>query len=171
MRGIGSRRNLYVALSAMLISAGLVACGNSATSSQSSAATSSGGNPSPVSSGTGTSSSGSTGSSGGGSSTPGNSTKSVTLSWTPPAKNSDGTPLALCAPAAATGSCLAGYTLHYGTTSQDYTGSIQITDPSTTSYVVNDTTFPAGTYYFAISAYNGVQISSPMSGELTVTID
>ncbi|MDE2448522.1 MAG: fibronectin type III domain-containing protein [Gammaproteobacteria bacterium] len=70
-----------------------------------------------------------------------------------------------------TGSCLAGYTLHYGTSSQGYTGEIQITDPTTTSYVVSNPNFPSGTYYFAISAYNGLQASSPMSGEIQVTLD
>ena len=61
--------------------------------------------------------------------------------------------------------------MHYGTSSQDYTGEIQITDPTATSYVVSDTTFASGTYYFTISAYNGMQASSPMSGEVQVTLD
>ena len=96
------------------------------------------------------------------SSTPPDSTvKAITLSWSPPTENSDGTSL----------TNLAGYTLHYGTTPQDYTGSIEITNPTATSYVVSDSDFPAGTYYFAISAYNAQQVSSSMSGEVTVTLD
>lgn len=87
--------------------------------------------------------------------------KAVTLSWNPPTENSNGTSL----------TNLAGYTLHYGTTSQDYTGSIEITSPTQTSYVVSDSNFPAGTYYFAISAYNEQQVSSSLSGEISVTID
>ena len=87
--------------------------------------------------------------------------KSITLSWSPPTENSDGTAL----------TNLAGYTLHYGTTPEDYTGSIEITNPTATSYVVSDNNFPAGTYYFAISAYNAQQVSSSMSGEVTVTLD
>jgi hypothetical protein len=69
------------------------------------------------------------------------------------------------------GDCLAGYTLHYGTSPQNYTGEIPITDPTTTSYVINNTNFPAGTYYFAISAYNALQVSSPLTGEVEITLD
>jgi hypothetical protein len=87
--------------------------------------------------------------------------KSVTLSWNPPTENSNGTSL----------TNLAGYTLHYGTTPQDYTGSIEITDPTQTSYVLSNSNFPAGTYYFAISAYNQQQVSSSFSGEVSVTVD
>ncbi len=95
------------------------------------------------------------------SSAPGSTVKSIDLSWSPPTENSDGTAI----------TDLAGYTLHYGTTSQDYTGSIQITSPTATSYLVSDTNFPPGTYYFAISAYNAQQVSSSMSGQVTVTLD
>ena len=87
--------------------------------------------------------------------------KSVTLSWNPPTQNSDGSSL----------SNLAGYTLHYGTSSEDYTGSIEITNPTATSYVVSGSSFPPGTYYFAISAYNAQQVSSSLSGEISVTVD
>jgi hypothetical protein len=89
------------------------------------------------------------------------STKAVTLSWSPPTQNSDGSSL----------TNLSGYILHYGTASQDYTGSIEITAPTETSYVVSGSNFPPGTYYFAISAYNAQQVSSSMSGEVSVTVD
>ena len=89
------------------------------------------------------------------------SDKSTTLSWSPPTRNSDGTSL----------SNLAGYTLHYGTESEDYTGSIEITSPTATSYVVSNSNFPPGTYYFTITAYNAQQVSSSMSGEVSVTVD
>lgn len=87
--------------------------------------------------------------------------KSITLSWAQPTENSNGTSL----------TDLAGYTLHYGTSSQDYTGSIQITSPTQTSYVVSGSSFPPGTYYFAISAYNAEQVSSSLSSEVAVNID
>lgn len=87
--------------------------------------------------------------------------RSTTLSWSPPTRNSDGTRI----------TNLAGYTLHYGTASQDYTGRIEITNPTATSYVVSATSFPRGTYYFAISAYNAEQVSSSLSGEVSVTVD
>ena len=155
-RGVGSRRVMSVALVAVLLSAGLSACGGSGGTSPSGAASASSGPSSGAASS---------------SATPTTSTKSTTLSWSPPTQNSDGTPLSLCASGGASGSCLAGYTLHYGSSSQNYTGEIQITDPTATSYVVSDANFPAGTYYFAISAYNGLQSSSPMSGEVEVILD
>ncbi|MGA7539601.1 MAG: fibronectin type III domain-containing protein [Steroidobacteraceae bacterium] len=133
IRGVACpRRIAHVAL-AMLLCAALGACG----SGQSTSASSTGSSP------------------------PDPTIKSVTLSWSAPTQNSDGSPL----------TNLAGYTLHYGTASEDYTGSIEITSATTTSYVVSDSNFPAGTYYFAISAYNTEQVSSPLSSELSVTID
>lgn len=149
--GVGSPRIAPLAL-AVLICTGLAACNFSdhsvagttatATSATGSAATSSTAGATP-------------------SAPPASSTKSVTLSWSPPTQNSDGSSL----------TNLAGYTLHYGTASEDYTGSIEITSPTETSYTVSDSNFPAGTYYFAISAYNAEQVSSPLSGEVAVTID
>jgi hypothetical protein len=148
IRGVGSRI-APLALAALICTA-LAACNfsdhsaagtaasASATSSIASAATAATSGTSPVT-----------------------STQSVTLSWSPPTQNSDGSSL----------TNLAGYTLHYGTTSEDYTGSIEITSPTATSYTVSDSNFPAGTYYFAISAYNAEQVSSSLSGEVTVTID
>jgi hypothetical protein len=138
IRGLASSRGAHLAL-AMLVCAVLSACGPGKTSSATSA--------SATSTASGTSAA--------------SSAKSVTLSWSAPTQNSDGSSL----------TNLAGYTLHYGTSSQDYTGSIQITSPSATSYVVSDGNFPAGTYYFAISAYNAQQLSSPLSSEITVTLD
>jgi hypothetical protein len=140
----GSLRTVQLAL-ATLICAALSACGGSGNAMGAGSATSN---------------------------TPGNSTtatsspapptnNSVTLSWSPPTQNSDGTPL----------TNLAGYTLHYGTASLDYTGTIEVTNPATTSYVLSDANFPAGTYYFAISAYNSLQVSSPLSSEIQVTVD
>jgi hypothetical protein len=148
IRGLGSPRIAQLALAA-LICTGLCACGpDDATGS-----------------GAAVSASGSTGgltvTTGGGSGIGAPSDKSVTLSWSPPKRNSDGSSL----------TDLAGYTLHYGTTSQDYTGSIEITRPMQTSYVINTSTFPRGRYYFAISAYNTEQVSSSLSAEVSVALD
>lgn len=117
------------------------------------------GSPASSSAGSGNALTGSVGSAGATGSAP--TDKSTTLSWSAPTRNSDGSQI----------TNLAGYTLHYGTASQDYTGSIEITSPTATSYVVSGSTFPAGTYYFAISAYNAQQVSSSLSGELSVTVD
>lgn len=143
-RGVESPRIAQLALAA-LICTSLVACGDSGTPP---------GNSSAASASGASTNSGSTSSS-----VP--SDKSTTLSWSPPMQNSDGSSL----------TNLAGYTLHYGTSSQDYTGSVEITDPTKTSYVVSGSNFPPGTYYFAISAYNAQQVSSPFSGEISVTVD
>jgi len=138
VRGVASPRIAQLAL-ATLICAALGACGpgkSTGVSSAISTASSSASQANPT-------------------------VKSITLSWSPPTQNSDGTAL----------TNLAGYTLHYGTTSQDYTGSIEITNPTATSYVVSDSNFPSGTYYFAISAYNAQQSSSSLSSEVSVRLD
>jgi len=170
-RGVESRRIVHASLAALLLSVSLSACGgsNSADSSASDAATSSSNTSGAASSG-GSSSTSSTSSSSSPPSTTTQAAKSVTFSWNAPTENSNGTPLTTCA-AGASGDCLAGYTLHYGTSAQDLDGEIQITDPTSTSYVISDTTFPAGTYYFAISAYNGMQVSSAMSSAVQVSLD
>ena len=145
-RGVGSPRTAQLALAA-LICASLAACNDSGSSAAAGSAAS-----------TGVATSASAPSS----ATQGGTTdKSVTLSWNPPTQNSDGSSL----------SNLAGYTLHYGTSSEDYSGSIEITNPTATSYLVSDSNFPPGTYYFAISAYNAQQVSSSLSGEVSITID
>jgi hypothetical protein len=142
IRGVGSPRMAQVALAA-LICTGVAACGGSGSSAASTSASAS---PASVTSSTSSSTA---------------TNKSITLSWSPPTQNSNGSSL----------TNLAGYTLHYGTASQDYTGSIEITSPTETSYVVSNSNFPPGTYYFAISAYNAQQVSSSLSSEVSVTID
>jgi Fibronectin type III domain len=154
LTGVGSPRMAPLALAA-LICTSLAACGGSSSPRGSSSAA--GTNPfAPAASAATSSSSPATSAS----SAP-STNSSVTLSWSPPTRNSDGSSL----------TNLAGYTLHYGTSSQDYTGSIEITSPTQTSYTVSAGSFPAGTYYFAISAYNAQQVSSPLTGEVAVTID
>ena len=168
-RGVESRRIAHFAVAALLLSAGLSACGDSSSpgSSASSDSVASSAASSPFSPSSSASSSPSTTLT----ATPTPSAKSVTLSWTPPTRNSDGSTLGACATGGASGDCLAGYTLHYGSSSENYTGEITITDPSSTTYVLSDSNFPTGTYYFAISAYNGIQTSSSMSAEVQVSLD
>lgn len=69
--------------------------------------------------------------------------RSVTISWTPPAVNVDNSPL----------TDLAGFRVYYGTSSGNYTSSIQVNDPAATSAVVSNLT-PGVTYHFAVSAYD-----------------
>jgi len=82
-------------------------------------------------------------------------TGSATLSWTAPTQNTNGTPL----------TDLAGYTIYYGTSANSLTETIQVADPSVTSYVLGN--LVSGTYYFSIAAYgtNGLESAetSPVS--------
>ena len=68
-------------------------------------------------------------------------TGAVTLTWVPPADNTNGTPL----------TDLAGYHIHYGTNPENLTQVIDLASTSTTEYEVSG--LAPGTYYFAISAY------------------
>jgi hypothetical protein len=83
----------------------------------------------------------------------------VTLGWVAPTQNSNGTPI----------TDLAGYKIHYGTASQDYTQVVSITNPSLSRYVLDS--LPSGTYYFAISSYNSKGLESPLSGEITASLN
>jgi hypothetical protein len=87
------------------------------------------------------------------------SSSSVTLGWVAPTQNSNGTPI--------TG--LSGYKIHYGTASQDYTQVVSLANPSLSRYVMDS--LSSGTYYFAITAYNAQGIESPLSGEITTTLN
>lgn len=80
-------------------------------------------------------------------------TGSVTLNWTAPTQNEDGTTL----------TDLAGYTIYYGSQSGNYTNQIPIDNPSVTTYVVDGLT--PDTYYFAATARDADGIESRFSGE------
>ena len=84
--------------------------------------------------------------------------QSITFSWEPPTQNSDGSPI----------SNLAGYKIHYGTSSSDYTQTVAVENAGLTRYVVDN--LPSGTYYFAITAYNAQGLESPLSGEITAKL-
>jgi len=83
---------------------------------------------------------------------------SASLSWSPPTQNTNGSAL----------TDLAGYTVYYGTSSTDMTETIQLANPSLTSYVVSD--LPSGTYYFSIVAYSsdGTQSTQSNLGSKTI---
>src|SRR5690348_7610577 len=87
------------------------------------------------------------------------SSGAITLNWTPPTENTDGTPL----------TNLAGYDIHYGTASGDYTQSISVTNPGLATYVVDNLT--PGTYYFSVAAANSAGTESPLSSEVTMTVN
>lgn len=87
------------------------------------------------------------------------SNSSVTFNWVAPTENNNGSPL----------TNLAGYKIHYGTASQDYTQVVALNNPSLSRYVLDS--LPHGTYYFAITAYNTAGIESSLSGEITATLN
>jgi hypothetical protein len=87
------------------------------------------------------------------------SSSSVTFNWVAPTENSNGSPL----------TNLAGYKIHYGTTSEDYTEVVALNNPSLSRYVLD--TLPKGTYYFAITAYNSAGVESNLSGEISATLN
>jgi hypothetical protein len=76
------------------------------------------------------------------SSLPPSSTGTVTLSWTPPTENTDGTTL----------TNLSGYHIYYGTSESNLNQRIEVANPGVASYVVSSLT--PGTWYFAVAAYN-----------------
>ena len=82
----------------------------------------------------------------------------VTVSWTPPVRNADGTPL----------TDLAGFRIYWGTSQGDYPNSVTIDNPGITSYVV-DQLLP-GTYYFVVRAVNkdGVESNNSKVGSKAV---
>ena len=90
---------------------------------------------------------------------PQTATSSVTLSWQPPTQNTNGSAL----------TNLAGYDIHYGTQSDQYTSTVQVTNPSLTTYVLQN--LSAGTYYIAVSAYNSDGTESALSPEVSTTVD
>jgi hypothetical protein len=80
------------------------------------------------------------------------------LSWVPPAANTDGTPLV----------DLAGYQILYGSSANELTRTISITNPSLSSYMVENLT--TGTWYFAVVAVNAIGGMSSPSGVASKTI-
>ena len=84
---------------------------------------------------------------------------SATLSWTPPTTNVDGSAL----------TDIAGYKVHYGTSSGYYTNSIDINNTAATTYQVNNLT-DGTTYYFSVTAYDTLNNESSYSNEACRTI-
>lgn len=84
---------------------------------------------------------------------------SATLAWTAPTSNSDGSAL----------TNLAGYHIYYGASAGSLSNVINVTSPSTLTYVVSN--LGTGTWYFAISAYTNTGGESGMSnvGSKTIT--
>jgi hypothetical protein len=161
-----------------LVTVGLAACGSDEGSSATTAAVGSDSfvspsvgliDRSPGESGTTTPSSNSTTAS---TSTPGTtgttppstttppvaSTGTATLDWTPPTQNSDGSVL----------TNLAGYTVYYGTSANQLTQSVKVSNPGLTAYTLSN--LPAGTWYFAVTSYSSSGVESVRSGVVSTKI-
>lgn len=83
---------------------------------------------------------------------------SATLSWVPPTQNEDGSAL----------TNLAGYKVHWGTSSGSYTNNVTISNPGITTYMVEN--LVSGTYYFATSSFTTSGLTSDFSNEARKTI-
>ena len=108
-----------------------------------------------ASSGTGSSTGGSSTSTAGGTTV--GAAGTATLTWAAPTENADGTAV----------TDLAGYTVYYGTNPSDLTESITVSGAASTTAEVKD--LPAGTYYFAVSAYNAMGLESQQSNVASIT--
>lgn len=82
---------------------------------------------------------------------------SATLSWTPPATNTDGTTI----------TNLASYKIYYGNSSAALTSTVTVSQGITT-YVIDN--LAKGTWYFAVSSVNSSGSESPLSSVVSKTI-
>jgi hypothetical protein len=85
-------------------------------------------------------------------------TGSVTLDWTPPNENTDGTSL----------TNLSGYRIRYGQSSSSLNQQINVSNPSISSYVVED--LAVGTWYFSVIAINGSGTESVGSNPVSASV-
>lgn len=85
-------------------------------------------------------------------------TGSATLSWTPPTTRSDGSAL----------TNLAGYHIRYGTSAGALGSVIDVPTPGLATYVIDN--LSAGTYFFAVSAYDSTGSESNPSSTVSKTI-
>jgi len=82
----------------------------------------------------------------------------ATLSWAAPALNTDGT----------IANDLVGYHIHYGTSAAALALTIDVSGARTTTYTITGLT--AGTYYFAVNAYNSLGVEGLTSGTVSKTL-
>jgi hypothetical protein len=82
----------------------------------------------------------------------------ATLDWMPPTENTDGSSL----------TDLAGYTVYYGTSPNNLTQSVKVTNPGLTAYTVSD--LPSGTWYFAVTSYSASGVESTRTSTISTTI-
>ena len=79
----------------------------------------------------------------------------MTLGWTPPTQNEDGSQL----------TDLAAYRIHWSRDGGSFSDSVRIDNPGVTRYVVEDLT--PGTYEFAATAISSAEVESRLSNTVT----
>ena len=84
---------------------------------------------------------------------------SVTLSWTPPTQNEDGTVL----------TDLAAYKIYYGLSAGSYNSQVRIDNPGISTYVVDN--LAPNTYYFVSTAINASGVESSYSNMATKIVN
>jgi len=85
-------------------------------------------------------------------------TGSATLSWTPPTRNTDGSTL----------TNLAGYRIVYGNSPGSLNKTVQVANPGTSRYVVDN--LATGTWYFSVRAYSTSGAESNTSNTASKTV-
>ncbi len=83
---------------------------------------------------------------------------SVTLSWSKPAQNMNGSPL----------TNLAGFIVRYGTNTAALSSQISVGSPNSTSAQIDN--LNPGTWYFEVAAINTANVASPFSAMVSKTI-
>jgi hypothetical protein len=81
----------------------------------------------------------------------------VGLTWIAPTENVDGTPL----------TDLAGYRIHYGESSGNYTSTAELWDPAATKHTLR---LSSGSYYLVMTAVDGETNESGFSNEIVRTV-
>ena len=81
------------------------------------------------------------------------------LSWTPPTQNTDDSVL----------TDLAGYKIYYGTEPGSYSEVITVETAGVTEYLVEN--LPGATWYFAMTAYNSLNVESNKTAEVSKIIN
>lgn len=85
-------------------------------------------------------------------------TRSVTLNWTAPTSNTDGSAL----------TDLAGYRVSYGNASKSYQTTVSVPNAGATSVVLEG--LAPGTWYFAIRSYTNAGVDSAYSSEINASL-
>lgn len=85
-------------------------------------------------------------------------TGAVTLTWTPPTMNTDGTIL----------TDLIAYKFYYGLSEGNYPNEIRVDNPGLSSYVIDN--LAPNTYYFVTSVVNSSEVESDFSNVTSTTV-